>query len=469
VEVKCKRGIRIMSWAFFGLFAGFGAAQSLQSTLNKASLGFINLGCLYFMFCVVGLLCPRVIQPVIEKFGWRSVFICAGMTYIVMIASNLDTADSGIVVQPIANALLGVGAAFLWTTQNVYFGQAAYIVGTSRSAMVSSQHASSQEAITALATQFNSIFFGVFQFANSTGNLLASALMLAFKGIAWLRYLLICVLATAATCGAAVFLLLPSIEHSRESQDQEAPSVVAALKAVGDVRFAALLPWIITNGMTFALVNGDYTADVVAPLLGNSYVGFLMTVFFAVDAFFSMFWGRLITQRVLSRRTVFCCTSLLWIAFLLVKLLWTRRANYKKEGTEWQQVHDPTWLDVALPLTLAVIAGAADGFWTPGPPSVTQSFFADSDNLVATQAAYKAFQSLGFAIQFTIGATLQAYPELRSSICLCCVVGSVVSVLCLDLCKQPLDPRVSSLTTALNSDQAEAGKESSCAVDDARA
>jgi hypothetical protein len=386
-----------------------------------------------------------------------------------MIISNLDTLSSGWVVQPIANVILGIGAAFLWTTQNVYFGQAAYIAGTRATprrraqivgASASAEGTSASEAITALTTRFNGDFFGVFQFSNSAGNLVSSVLMLAFSGIDWLRYLLFFVLAGAAVCGAALFLLLPSIDHTRESQD-EAPSVAAALKTLTDVKFALMLPWIITNGMTFALVNAGFTSDIVSPLLGPGYVGFAMTVFFAVDAFFSKSWKSLIIDRYLSRRTVFIWTGMLWIAFLVVKLLWTRRPNYEKQDNDWKQVHEVTWPDVALPLTLAILAGVADGFWTPGPPAVLQSFFADSPNLVATMAAYKAFQSLGFAIQFTLGATLQAYPTIRDVIPLCCVGVSLISVVCLDFFKQPLDPRSATVLTAvLNSGQAVAPKAS---------
>lgn len=68
VEATCARGVKIMSWAFFGLFAGFGAAQALQSSLN-ATLGFINLACLYFAFVIVGLICPPIVNSGVVRLG----------------------------------------------------------------------------------------------------------------------------------------------------------------------------------------------------------------------------------------------------------------------------------------------------------------------------------------------------------------------------------------------------------------
>jgi MFS family permease len=264
--------------------------------------------------------------------------------------------------------------------------------------------------------------------------------MLAFAKVTWLRYLLFVVLTFFAICGAALFLILPNIDHSEDYQE-ESPSVTAAVSSLADAKFAMALPWIITNGMLYAFVNGDLTADTVTPLLSESYVGVFMTVFFGADAVFSLLWGKLIDRKCLSRRSIFIFTGLLWIAFAIIKNFWTRSANFEKEASEWTQVGDIEWMDVALPTVLTLIAGAADGFWTPGPPAVLQSFFADSPNLTATMAAYKALQSLGFAIQFTLGATLHDYPTIRSIIILACTGVSMISVLCLDCFKQPLDPR----------------------------
>jgi len=431
-----------MSWAFFGLFAGFGAAQSLQSSLN-AALGFINLACLYFAFVIAGLASPPIVNHVVASCGWHAMCIAAACTYMLMIASNLDTGPSQYFVQPIANALLGAGGAFLWTSQNFYFGQCASLAGRAASA----EGTSVTDAINRMATRFNSSFFGLFQFANTTGCLVSSFLMLAFSKVAWMRTLLFFVLGAAALCGTMIFLLLPSIDHRQDSQEAS-PSLTAAFRVLADPKITLMLPWIITQGMTFAFINADFTADVVSPLLGPDYVGLIMSAFYGCDTLFTLLWGELMTKRgyVFTRRVVFTLTTCFWTAFFLLKVFWKHEPNYEKDGDDWKHIAGTTvsWLDAGLPVVLAFLAAGGDGFWNPGPPAMLQSFFAES-NLLAAMAAYKAPQSLGFAIQFSLGAALNAYPTTRAAILLGCCAVSFASLTVLDRCKQPLDPRASDM------------------------
>jgi len=303
-----------------------------------------------------------------------------------------------------------------------------------------------------------------------TGCLVSSGLMLAFSDVTWLRTLLFCVLTAATVCGTAGFLLLPKIDYAAgqdaHAQDESA-SVGAALRALADIKFTFMLPWIISNGMTFAFVNGDFTADVVTPLLSPNYIGIMMTGFYGTDAVCSIVWGRLIANRCFTRRTIFIITTLLWATFIIIKLVWKRDPNFEKVGDKWNPI-DGTQiepLDVVQPLVLAVIAGFADGFWTPGPPAVLQSFFADT-GLLASMAAYKSLQSLGFAIQFILGATVKDATSRDSIILGCCAIA-FVSTLVLDCRVQPLDPRSSTeLGDALNSEQSLPPQNSSAVTKD---
>jgi len=464
-EKTCARGVTITSWGFFGLFAGFGGAQSLQSSVN-GTLGFINLACLYTFFVIVGLICPPMIDAAAGRVGWRAIFFSAGFTYIIMIGSNLDSMPSKNWVQPLANAIVGAGAAFLWTTQNFYFGQCANLAGAAAAPLGTSV----TDSVAGMTTKFNSSFFAVFQFSNTASNLVAFGVLLAFKGQAIVTTVLFAVLSTFALLGCLMFCILPSIPHTAVDagpmspqtvrRQDKSPTVSSAFMQMADVRLGLMVPWIITNGMTFAFVNGDYTADIVTPLIGEEYVGLFMTGFFAVDTCFTMGWGQLIAKKALGRRSVFIVTGMCWIAFLVTKMLWTREPNFEKSNDvvgKWIPIpgRKTGTTDIALAVTLAVLAGAGDGFWTPGPPAILQSFFAES-NLLATMAAYKALQSLGFAIQFALGATLHAYPILRASIILGMIALSYITMLTL-VCKHPLDPRArDQLSESLNNSSASA-------------
>lgn len=223
---------------------------------------------------------------------------------------------------------------------------------------------------------------------------------------------------------------------------------MAALRSIVDVRYALLLPWIIANGMTFGFINADFNSDLTSPLLGSSYVGIIMVVFFATDAVMTILWGKLISAQSLSRRIVFVIATAFWLLFIVLKMTWTRAPNFESVNGKWTKIpgQEIEAQDVVLPVVLAMIAACGDAFWTPGPPQILQSFFAGS-NLLSTMAAYKALQSLGFAIQFILGAILHDQVGVRNGILLFVIVLGFVSVMFLDLFKQRLDVQNQAIST----------------------
>jgi MFS family permease len=272
------------------------------------------------------------------------------------------------------------------------------------------------------------------------GNLVSSGLMLAFAGVTWMRTLLFVALTAVAIFGCAAFTILPSLPVDSQESSEETPSPMAALRSTVDVKYALLLPWIIANGMTFGFINADFNSDTTSPLLGSSYVGIIMCVFFATDAVMTIVWGKLISSQALNRRIVFALSTAFWVAFIVLKMNWTRAPNFEMVKGEWTKIEgqEIEAQDVALPVVLAVIAACGDGFWMPGPPQILQSFFARS-SLLSSMAAYKALQSLGFAIQFVLGAILHDQVGVRDGILLCVLVIAFISVAGLDLFKQRLD------------------------------
>merc|ERR1711865_896478 len=164
----------------------------------------------------------------------------------------------------------------------------------------------------------------------------------------------------------------------------------------------------------------------------------------------TILWGKLISLRALNRRSVFAIATAFWLAFIVLKMTWTRAPNFASEDGSWTPIkgQEVEAEDVALPVVLAMLAGCGDAFWTPGPPQVLQSFFADS-NLLSTMAAYKALQSFGFAIQFILGAVLHDQVGVRNAILLCAIVLAFVSVMSLDLFKQRLDVQAQKMSEPL--------------------
>merc|ERR1712232_1180498 len=243
------------------------------------------------------------------KIGFTTIMVISSCAYILMILSNLYTKVWALPIS--ANVLVGVGAPLLWTCQNDYVGRYAY-------------HASqaSGEEIGTMTARFNGMFFSIYQGSGLIGNVVASTLMLQFGDKQWLKDVLFFVLAGFAIAGAFMFILMPRVAPSG-GDEQEAPSLKATgALAVGDKRMALLVPIIFANGMMLSFIFTAFPADVVCPVAGSSFTGYVMAAFFGVNALATAGWGSLISKKVISRRTAYVVATACEVGFLVVKLAW---------------------------------------------------------------------------------------------------------------------------------------------------
>jgi len=355
------------------------------------------------------------------KIGFTTIMVISSCAYILMILSNLYTKVWALPIS--ANVLVGVGAPLLWTCQNDYVGRCAY-------------HASqaSGEEIGTMTARFNGMFFSIYQGSGLIGNVVASTLMLQFGDKQWLKDVLFFVLAGFALGGALMFMLMPRVAPGG-GDEQEAPSLKATgALALGDKRMAFFVPLILTNGMTLSFLFGDFPADVVCPVAGSSFTGFVMASFFGINALATVGWGSLVSKNIISRRTAYVVATLCEIGFLVIKLLWQHPTNYEKVDGDWKAIGDdkPAIADVSIIFLMAALFAIGDAFWESGPAGTLQNFFVGTPNIVPAMANLKMWQSLGFAVQFIIGASLGAYPTFRASLLIGLSTFSILSLLVLD-------------------------------------
>jgi len=327
-----------------------------------------------------------------------------------------------------------VAAPLLWTCQNDYVGRCAYQASCSGGAAVD------DEQLKTMTASYNSLFFTVYQFTGAAGNILASAVMMAFAGKTWLKDVLFIALSAFSAGGAAVFLLLPRVpvpgrenDENEERATSDAPSLKAtAALTFGDKRMTLFIPLIFSNGMLLASFLGDYATDVVCPVAGGSYTGVVLAVFFLMNSFFTACWGKFITKNVVSRLAAFIIAAFFQIAFLLGKLLWSRPQNYEHENGEWVEKQAPHASDFLVIFALVALFAVGDSFWESGVPAALQNYFLGSADLVPAMANYKGWQSFGFAVQFVLGAVLSDQPTLRGIILLCLCAVSASSIIALN-------------------------------------
>ncbi|CAE8705631.1 unnamed protein product, partial [Polarella glacialis] len=117
-EATYRRGVSLMSLGFLGVFGGFQAAQGLQTSLN-ATLGGLNLTCLYGTFTLLCLVAPPLLSGLEKVLGMRLLLLLCSLPYVAMALSNvipMPAEPSSMWAVPMAmNVLVGVTAPLLWT------------------------------------------------------------------------------------------------------------------------------------------------------------------------------------------------------------------------------------------------------------------------------------------------------------------------------------------------------------------
>lgn len=224
------------------------------------------------------------------------------------------------------------------------------------------------------------------------GNIVASSMLLVLGTTEGGREALFVTLSAFCVLGALMFLTMPSVE----GQEDKPPGVLDTARLAAHGKVALMIPLMLTNGMTIASFVGDFQTDVTCPICGERVVGFVVACFFGVNAISSALWGRLISQKLLSRRLAFCISGLLLCSFLLFKMLWTVDPNYTRpsDSTTWHRIKDPKFSEVLIVFLLAALFAAGDAFFESGPPMTLQSFYANSSFLMPAMANYKLWQSV---------------------------------------------------------------------------
>lgn len=97
---------------FLLLFFAFNTIQAFETTLNH-SLGFISLATLYTCFSISTLFSGVVVSAL----GPRLTLFIGAFTYVLFLAANVHVVPAVLVA---ASAVIGVGAALLWTAQGAF-------------------------------------------------------------------------------------------------------------------------------------------------------------------------------------------------------------------------------------------------------------------------------------------------------------------------------------------------------------
>lgn len=437
-----RRAVLTLSFAFLAIFAGYNAAQGLQSSLN-GELGFINLATLYATFALCCIMAPGLIQR-LEELGVspRAMLLVSALVYAVMVLVNMRPVPAEGAPGYLASAatticlsfLVGLAAPVLWTVQNVYVARCA--LHAARCGGVNGgdpqDTAGSDSRMT---SAFNGAFFFFFQFSGALG-MGISSLVLVLDRQGSSRIMLFAVLGAVSLVGALGMLAVPAVlpvprEVEREAEREEGAEeeererergrrCSQTLALVGqERRMSLLVPLIYSNGCFLAFFFGDFPKLFVSATLGPAFAGPVLLVFYLCNSAASALWGWLLLRGSLRVWVALLVAFVLQIGVLLVLLTsslgWLPlfKAHYEflpgASDVEKEWVSNGTgkpqpW-EYAVPLACVALAATGDAAFESQPPAILQTFFKD-ERLVPAMANYKLWQSLGFATSFLLGAAV---------------------------------------------------------------
>ncbi|XP_010553029.1 PREDICTED: UNC93-like protein 3 [Tarenaya hassleriana] len=378
------RDVHILSISFLLVFLAYGAAQNLETTINK-DLGTISLGILYVSF----MFCSMVASLVVRLMGSKNALVLGTSGYWLFVAANLK--PSWFTMVP-ASLYLGFSSSIIWV------GQGTYLTSVARSH--ARDHNLHEGPVIGI---FNGEFWAMFACHQLFGNLVTLALLRDGKeGSTSGTTLLMVVFLFSMTLGIILmcFIRKNEVEDGKEAKGSSVgfyDSVVSLPRMIItpllNKRMVLIVPLLAYSGLQQAFVWAEFTKDVVTPAIGVSGVGGAMAVYGALDAVCSITAGRFTSG--LSSITFIVSGGAVAQAFVFLWLLLGYRVTSGALGT-------------AYPLLMAALLGIGDGVLNTQISALLALLF--KDDTEGAFAQLKVWQSGAIAVVFFLSPyiTMQA-------------------------------------------------------------
>ena len=422
--------------SFCFIFLSFSVAQNSQTSADSVAArerGFVGLTILYGVFTLANL----VSSFLVSLLGIKNSLMLGAMTYALYVAANVHIISELLYV---SSAVIGVGAAVLWTAQGAFISQCATSYEVARGLPLSSTMG-----------MFNGVFFSIFQVNQFIGNLLAASLY-KFAVPAWIVFTVMFVICFAGSlslmCLATDARTPPLIaadrqalandveddeivadeyddEHNEAILRRDSPraafdvrSILSSVSLLTDVRMISLIAIMIYSGLSQGFIYG-----VFPPLVTDvSEKFFVLSAFGAFDAVSSMAMGRLSDM---TGRMPIVAIGLIAHSAVFAYVMFVNPSN--DPSTSW-------WTYYLLALGL----GLGDGVFNTQIYAILGTFFETQAD--AAFANFKLFQSGSTMAAFLYGSfitdnfMLTAIPQIGL------IVGVTALIIC-DIAVAPVNGR----------------------------
>ena len=308
-----------LSLSFFLIFLSYNVAQTFQTSSDHAQDGAFAVGIIYLVFCLANLALSAYLVRILSV---RLTLILSSLTYVLFIAANIKYYRLLLFVSAF---LLGLGAALLWTAHGAYVA-----ISITKYERSNNLYASSSQGL------LNGIFFGIYQFQSTVGNLLASYLF----HLNYPQLTIFTILTVIAAIGSIGLIFIRPVKLPENTSTYEIfnysmffrieldyflerNSILGSLAMILDIPFLVLIPSLCYLGLVQGLIYG-----VIPQLIKNKSRKFLLFAFYGlINSSSSMIFGKL--SDYLKQRLFIFILGILshMIIFVLLLTIWQLPLN----------------------------------------------------------------------------------------------------------------------------------------------
>lgn len=391
------KNLVVVATGFLFLFIAFQGLQNLQTSIHSdAKLGLASL-CVIYASLVLS--CMFVPPLLINRLGPKYTIILSMSGYVVY-SLSMFYPHYGTLIP--ASILVGFCAAPLWSSKCAYVTTMSIKLG--KTSGVSSD---------IIITKLFGVFFLLFQTAQIWGNLISSQVLKPQGGgnssidfdvsaNCGVNYcpstkILTNQIAEKSTvnllmgiylgCGflamLTIFIFLDKMEIEGENSSEGTCSLfISTLTFLGNRKMQLLVPITIFSGLEQGFVYADFSKAFVTCSIGIDKVGLVMIFFGIVDAFFSLFLGKIVEWT--GRPVMIGVGVVVNMSLLILFIVWT-----------------PDKETVYVFYLGAALWGFSDAVWQTQINAFYGVLFPTQQE--AAFSNYRLWESLGFVLSFAYG------------------------------------------------------------------
>jgi MFS family permease len=430
------RNVIHVSAACFFLFTAFKGTENLASSFLGRGLGNISMAIVYVVTSISCFFAPAIVHKIGVKYSLElgGTGICAiGSAYLLAVVYHKNTPfETNLRWASVlsASVIIGFTAAPFWVAQGMYLTESAKAM-FSVAANKSGETKTDSLGSIPMMGFVSGIFWFLFKLTSVSAGIIASTLASstaavfgAYLGCAVLGVVAMTFLRATdpkhASPGAklAPAILASSVTSAELKKGSARESISSLVKLWLDPRLLAISPMVAYAGLQSGWVFSTFNSDYVAISLGRPNIGFMITIYGALGAVFSLASGKL--SDCVGRLTVLLIGA---SAQLIASGMILFGEPVVAGGGQW-----------ALIVTIAALWSLGGATLNTGLSAIMGEIFFDQRD--AAFANLKLLQSIACAVSFlfpVLGLTARGQTLVLAIVC---IVGSI-AVVCVGVFSPP--------------------------------